>query len=407
MAKAYFKCPCGESVQIVGRNRSDADRLAKWHESQGHLCPACEESRRAADNAAAAEENRAAGLPDLIGSDRQIAWAELIRSKMQPEILANAERGRALLARIEARDYPADRTPADVERATAEINRNLLGVDIIRAQRRASWWIDNRFNMFAGLLASLRSEIDEALAARTIAPATDAEREIEAQAQAEALLRPAGEPVSGNAIEIGHVGETLRVVFPEKREDVRLLLRADRFEWRNTHWERKLNWMAGDPTDRMADLAHRLIGLGYLVRLHDQMAREKAISGSFAPEQRRWISVTTAGDFSGWLRISWPKSDDFYQPAKRLLGARYKDGGINLPKGSVEEAADFAEQYGFSLSPAAQQMLADHRAALAAGVVIEKPKTPQPPMKVRDLGVPAPLAVDGSDVAAELRDEEA
>lgn len=407
MAKAYFQCPCGESVQIHGRNRSEADRFVKWHEAEGHLCPTCEDARRTADNAVAAEANKAAGLPELIGSEKQVAWAEMIRSKMQPEILTNARRCHDSLARIAARDYPADRPPADVNRALAEINRNLLGVDIIRAQCRASWWIDNQVNTFAGLLAALKDPIDEAFAARTTAPATDTEREIEAQAQTEALLRPTGEPLSGNAIEIRHSGGTLHVVFPEKREEVRLLLRSAGFEWRKTRWERCLTWMAGDPCDRMADLAHRLIVLGYMVRLHDPVAREKAISGDFAPEQRRWISVTTSGEFAGWLRISWPRSDDFYQPAKRLLGARYKNGGINLPKGSVEEAADFAEQHGFSLSPAAQQALADHRAALAAGIVIDKPKAAAAPVRIVESGKPDALDANESDIAQELRDEEA
>ncbi len=81
MAKATFNCAeCGASVTIVGRNRSEADRKAKWHEAQGHICQECENKRRAEENDKAALANKELGLPALTGSEKQTAWAETIRN---------------------------------------------------------------------------------------------------------------------------------------------------------------------------------------------------------------------------------------------------------------------------------------------------------------------------------------
>lgn len=87
MAKSNFQCAdCGAEVQIHGRNRRDADALAEWHEDAGHLCGECRSKQIAADGAEAADSNRAAGLPPLLGSEKQVAWAETLRIKMLPAI---------------------------------------------------------------------------------------------------------------------------------------------------------------------------------------------------------------------------------------------------------------------------------------------------------------------------------
>jgi len=95
MAKYTIECQCGHEIEknIVGKV---ADRQSKADYFAQGLCPECwkkeQEEKRAAENKAAAEKNTEAGLPALEGSEKQIAWAETIRSSKITEIEENAEK---------------------------------------------------------------------------------------------------------------------------------------------------------------------------------------------------------------------------------------------------------------------------------------------------------------------------
>lgn len=428
MARAYFKCgDCGASVQTSGTNRSDADRRAKWHEAQGHLCSDCEAKRRAIQSAKAAEVSKAAGLIALSGSEKQVAWAETIRERKLASLNMIVQMA------IIVRDYESDeRIDEDRQairdqlvafvkanpgaetwrmhlsefmRIVKHADRAIALLDIVKKNAKSSWWIDNRDTMPARLALELRGEIDAELAAHMPIPAAEAEAMQEAQA--DALLKPACEPKSQQVAEISLAGsgKEIRVSFAEKREDFRLLMRGLGFAWSDRFWARSLNFMQGDPIDRMAETAHRILALGYLVRLHDDDARSKAVSGDFQPEQTRWVVKANGGAYDGWCRISWPKSDDLYEPAKRIIGARYKDGHVYCPPGSIVEVADFAERYGFAMSESPRKMLEAHQAALAGGVVVTDIKAA--PKAVVDHGDRPELCASASmEIADELLDHD-
>ena len=95
--KIEYACGHTEQQQMYGKN-SERDRRAAAMGRDD--CPAC---RRAAADKAATDQ----GLPQLTGSDKQIAWATDIRA-------------RAL------RLLPADRS------------------DKLRPETSARWWIDHR-----------------------------------------------------------------------------------------------------------------------------------------------------------------------------------------------------------------------------------------------------------------------
>lgn len=102
MAKADYKCPeCGDWIRVTGVNRADADRKAQWAEASGKLCYECyakdkaasiEKERRAALEAALVAKADA-GLPDLVGSEKQVAWAETIRAEQHAALLKLIDRG--------------------------------------------------------------------------------------------------------------------------------------------------------------------------------------------------------------------------------------------------------------------------------------------------------------------------
>ena len=104
---------CGhqEEIQVFGK-RADRERKIAWLEAQ--VCAEC----RAAE---AAEASKATGMAALVGSPKQIAWAEDIRGETMDAIAT-------LKTRTESESALKDRVIAYLGGITS-----------------AEWWIDNRF----------------------------------------------------------------------------------------------------------------------------------------------------------------------------------------------------------------------------------------------------------------------
>lgn len=96
MAKYTVTHTCGHTVavQLYGPNKDRERKLAAMRDT---ICDACykaqKDAEHAAANAAAAAANAAEGLPALVGSEKQIAWAESLRAdrlaaiKHDPKVL--------------------------------------------------------------------------------------------------------------------------------------------------------------------------------------------------------------------------------------------------------------------------------------------------------------------------------
>lgn len=433
MAKAEFRCAkCNSTVTTYGRNRSDAEGLAKWHAARGHLCEACKEVERlaaqAVENAEAAIMAAEMGLPSLTGSDKQVTWAETIRTRQLGKLstinllipileeAAHIEatlRGDAQDEAIDKLQAQSDQLPAsakewsiqaaarDAYRQIKSSARFAILLELANEETRASWWIDHRDASAERLAYLLKEQIDEREQQKS---PVDTEEAAAAQAaQAEAILLPASAPTSQIVAELRLVGSSIEIRFPEKRESFRDIVKALGFRWNEVCWSRKLsNVTAGNPIDRLAETAHRLVSGGFIVRMHDEEARAKALSGTFEAENTRWVTKSTGSVYTGWACITWPRSDDLYNAARSLPGSRYKSGAVFVPPGAIEAVADFAQRYGFSMSPGASELLDAHRAALAGGAVItdvrdrpasiQGPDTDIPPR----LDAPADLDIDPS-----------
>ena len=90
MAKYTVTCSCGheDTVSLIGNHRSRESRIDYLQQSGG--CAECYEQQRNESRqqatAQATQEAKDAELPDLIGSEKQVAWAVTIRSKLLAEI---------------------------------------------------------------------------------------------------------------------------------------------------------------------------------------------------------------------------------------------------------------------------------------------------------------------------------
>lgn len=375
MAWQTINHSCGhtESHQLYGpgKNREwRAKRLAS------EPCSECRKAEQEAENAKAAAANAEAGLPALTGSEKQVAWAETIRAEKLGAIQEAIEE---LQGQCPKAKWP------EVE------GKLVAATDALQAQTAASWWIDHRDLKVAYILADLAKHL----------PATTpgADSTSAAAALAESTVRPeAGERIP-TAAEIRILANRVEAHLPEKDEAFRDVVKALGYTWSGTCWSKAIDPATNPAADRAAELGNRLLAAGFPVRIQDPAIRAAAIAGQFAPEQRRWIKLRTSGEHAGKLVICWPREDDLYSVAKALSGARYDKPNIVIPVDRYEAVLDFAEAYGFAISPAAQAAIDTARIAHDAALIAKPAKAPKAPTG------PGPKPAATGEIADELRDE--
>ncbi|WP_295442559.1 hypothetical protein [uncultured Thiodictyon sp.] len=338
-------------------------------------CEDCARAAREAENAAAAAANAEAGLPPMTGTEKQIAWAETIRA-YKLDLL-----GRALTGDLTGIDLAAFWGGLDRRDPRAPAM-----VDALQAQTLASWWIDHRDRKVGDLLLALAAELPKEPAAPADAPA--------AAVLAEATLRPATEQTATIA-DICLDGDRISVVFPEKREDFRNVVKAKGYRWEAARlsWTRTIDARSGPLADRAAEIGNALLAGGFCVRIQDHAIRAAAQSASFAPERQRWVLARTSGTYAGWLVISWPREEDLYSAAKALPGARYDKPAVVVPAAQYAAIEDFAEAYDLAISPAAQVVLDTARLTHEQALLAVPAKAPRPGKGPGPMP-PAPGAID-------------
>lgn len=138
MAKATIECTCPEcgakhTWSVICHNRREADNWEQYHaDDTDRLCPACYAKQQAAkraeereaENKAAAEKAGALGLPELSGTEKQVAWATTIRQQAIDSALMES----------------AGRTSAGM----TDKGRAFVAGVIAKMSAEAKWWIDHR-----------------------------------------------------------------------------------------------------------------------------------------------------------------------------------------------------------------------------------------------------------------------
>jgi hypothetical protein len=128
MAKYNVTYGCGHSgtVSLYGKN-VDRERKLKWMETVDCLdcCRIKRESAHAEATKLAAEQATAQGLPKLVGSKKQRAWAETIRKDalIAPWNIIRTD--------VDAKSHPQYNIVAEAQKR-------------LETETSAKWWIDNR-----------------------------------------------------------------------------------------------------------------------------------------------------------------------------------------------------------------------------------------------------------------------
>ena len=363
MAKYEITFSCGhtETIQLVGKI-SERERKIEYFKNHG-LCSECLEAERKRQfeeqNRKAAEEAKELGLPELTGTEKQVAWANTLRKQWIEKVESEI---RTWITDDESRDE-------EVRKALKRVVEEHL-INTVDAR----WWIDNRN-------ASIHRFLEEAEKKYLETPQMQVPKEIGEQAIEEMTIRPS-DPTTNLVAEIRIQDNLVIAEYPERNEEFRLLLRGLKFTWQNGRWERKTGIKSGSPLDRATELGVKLLAKGFPVRVYDATLQAKILASDYETECTRWI---TKNNDTGNFNIQWDRNeDDFYNETKKLPGAKWKSGsGMLVPKEAFREILDFADRYQFRLSPGAQELLEEARAefevAMVADVKVpQKEQMPQP-----------------------------
>jgi hypothetical protein len=419
MAKHQVTHSCGhvETVNLIGKH-SDRDRKMAWMETKPCLeCLQAEtEKRRQAEASAAAAKAQQDGLPALIGTDKQVRWAETIRAALIPALINLGEnfiRRNAELAELDRVEGPMPageckfhgrtikttgglRAVADGEGRTAGVLAKM------GRETNASWWIDHREGFSLASFAAMVRDFQPPSQAEINGKAKLATPEVKAleiEALAEATLMPV-KMATKIPCEIRINGSDVELLFPEKREDFRQLVKFTHyFAWDDAKWSRR------GTADKAVEMGVAILALGIPVRINDRTIRERVAAGDQIRENTKKITKATAGIRSGWFVIGWKKSDgDYYAKAKRIPGSKWENGKMVAPADAADTIADFAKVEGFELSPGAIGLIENVRAIRAAAtkVSVSAPAQPEPAER---LPSPTKLEVpENVEVADEFRD---
>jgi hypothetical protein len=363
MASYTITHSCGheETLWLTGPRSQREWRIKKAEEE---MCDACFREWKTAQ---CAKQNKELGLPELKGTEKQIAWAERIRHSAVEEL---------------------ERMGGQFE---DEQDWFREGLELIYKQDSAAWWIDHRgqFDYYVSVRGLIARVLEEA-----VKKEQDSTPEAIA-AKAEATIRPA-EAKSEIVAEIAIDGGTISVHYPEKDDDLRAIVKGLKYRWINRAWRRTFTAKQGPVVDRAAEVAHHLLAAGFVVQILNPEAREKAVSGEYTPEQTRWISAR-----DDRFIFTWGKDEDYYQVARRIPGSRYESSHVTVPSVQFEQVLDFADRYNFSLDASAQRLAEKAKAEKEAALIVEveaprKEKGLAPSTKPPELEVPEEVSVDES-----------
>lgn len=378
MAKYDVRFSCGHvaTICLYGKEE-DRQRKIAWYEENG-LCPDCyrkqqEEEKKAAAEKAAAEA-ASFGLPELVGSPKQIAWADKIRVGIVNTI---ADCNQQLLKSGE--DAKNSGKGPEV---LADIDTALRLVDafsqVISAEKSASKiidWSQKTTNVFKLVLIHKTSVEKDIKSGKTVPEDLDVEfggffvealkllyspKHVSEAVKEEASVTLVPEDKkSDTMVSVKYTDDMVTVESP-KDSTVIKAVKAAGFSWDGYVWKMNIGITTGKASDRAADIANKLLNAGLQVSVPASI-RDAAVSGTFTPRCTRWV-FGRSGD-SDHVYVSWGRDEDMYYKVKSLAGAKWIHDlhYVRVPASSADEIDDFAAINGFQISPGAAKILDGYR----------------------------------------------
>jgi len=329
MAKYYGTYSCGHEgvTNIIGPTKN-REWIKERHFEK--LCPDCWEQKRIEEmekaNAEALAKAKEMELPNLEGTEKQVAWANTLRQNF--------------IEKVEKIDKPTMRI--------IELNEEdkITIINFVIRKTKASWFIDNtRTSCFLDFIENILVE------AKKEVKITE-EEPIVKDIKVEATVYPENK-ISNAVVEIAISDNSISAKF-EKNDKFRDVVKSLNFKWEETKWVRNINELTGSSNDRAAELGNKLLNAGFPIIIMDSITRQNAIEGKFEAECNRWIK----GKEDGNLVIRWWEDNDkLYKMARSLPGSKWIDKSVVVNLVHHKEVEDFADLQGFKFTRKAHELI--------------------------------------------------
>jgi superfamily II DNA or RNA helicase len=190
------------------------------------------------------------------------------------------------------------------------------------------------------------------------------------------LVKPE-EQVSTQTASLRIDGDVVSVVLPDRDPRFVNVVRSLSFRWDRSRyaWVRKVGKFTGSVEDRAAEAGRAILAAGFGVDFPDEAVQDKAVSGDYEPEVRRWVLAATGGEYKGWFLLRWGRRRDevnYYTRAKKITGACYDRNAhaVVVPSDQYREVEDFAQMHDFRFSPGAHALVTEAKQREAKALVV-------------------------------------
>ena len=341
-------------------------------------CPDCRmkelEQSRNEDAQKALKEATEIGLVDLVGSEKQVAWALTIRSDLIKDCenidkvfcseniesfrytkrICNDKQFKRLFDYFH--DHCSDEEKKIIEEETIiQIKNNLIYAlsVLLDTETSAKFYIDNRYLLSRSVRWGLPIILNH------YAKKTEEElfeSKMKEEIERESTVLP--EEFNDVIVTISTNNEEIMVEMP-KDEEARLIVKGFGYRWRDYKWKKCITEFTENTEDRIVELSIELLRKKFGVRLdlNDyEKILDKIKSNDFIEETTRWIKRYD----DDHLIIVWRGvNSDLYQKARSIKSSAWNDGVV-VPVSQYKKVIDFAEIEGFKFSKQAQSMIDKH-----------------------------------------------
>ena len=341
MAKYFgtFICGCEGYVNVIGKNRE-----WKIERAFSKMCEDCYRKKMEADrkreNEEALKRAKEMELPELEGTERQIAWAIRLRD-------ARIEVINKIFKSLQEDEFNKDiKESLEILFETDDSDKLLEYLSMFEEEllsnTKSTFFIENRLYSIFELL---ENQADRIINYENIKE----DEYIKNQIVKENTVEPIVIKYEGT-VNIEIVGETIEAYY----EYNEIFIETDK-----KFWFRKTNELTGNYIDRAAELANKLLNLGFRVSIPEKEIKEKAIKGTYERECNRWI---IADKEKNKLKIKWyGDSENLYSISKKVYLGRWVNGAVITDISKYEKIEEFAQMYDCNISQESKKLIEQYK----------------------------------------------
>lgn len=355
MAWHYGTFSCGHEgrVNIIGPTK---DRQWKADKKFSGMCEECYkkylEQKRAEENKDALEATLDMDLPELTGTEKQVAWANTIRINLYNELNEYKEEMKCKRICLWFKENMQIKSVDEFEEMLSYFD-DALDFYMLNTVK-ASTWIDNRNSGSLWIEKTCCEMIKNFIEHNE----KWEDEETLSQVISDIIVAPK---------EVKHVGTaviTVKVdsvsVSYQKNTTFMDIVKTLGYKWDNGEWVKQITKRMTSAGDRAAELGNKLLNAGFTISIQDEDTRNNAINGTYEKEYDRWITMTKRKIGIWWLE----RNDSLYRNARKITGSKWESPYVMVAIENFAEVIDFADAYGFGIDDSVHEAIGKHKAYL-------------------------------------------